>query len=174
MRDENGRSRCFGFVCFDSSESALKAKDEKHNKIHGSKPLYVALAQRKEDRQAFLATRFMRQINNMRMQQGQTVAGPVYTPAAGGYFMTPTVQGQAFMASSIPAQMRSVAPRWSKLSDLYYRILDQMNGYPMPNQSFQIRGPTRPLNKRPPNARGAGVHVQNRLPVILFGHLISD
>lgn len=113
MRDEHGRSKCFGFVCFDSAESAAKAKEEKHNKMNGTKPLYVALAQRKEDRQALLASRFMKNINNMRMQGPSNVSNTVYTPA-GGYFMTPAMQSQAFMPSAIPAQMRGATPRWSK------------------------------------------------------------
>ena len=35
----------------------------------GSKPLYVALAQRKEDRKAHLASQNMQRISGMRMQQ---------------------------------------------------------------------------------------------------------
>ena len=40
-----------------------------NGRILGSKPLYVALAQRKEDRKAHLASQYMQRISGMRMQQ---------------------------------------------------------------------------------------------------------
>ena len=51
---EDGRSKGFGFVCFSSPEDATKAVTEMNGRILGSKPLYVALAQRKEERKAHL------------------------------------------------------------------------------------------------------------------------
>lgn len=49
-----GTSKGFGFVCFTTPEEAIRAVTEMNGKIVGGKPIYVALAQRKEARRAQL------------------------------------------------------------------------------------------------------------------------
>ncbi|URE19304.1 CBS domain [Musa troglodytarum] len=58
MRDKNGASKGSGFVAFQSPEDASRALLEMNGKMIGNKPLYVALAQRKEDRRARLQPGF--------------------------------------------------------------------------------------------------------------------
>jgi len=58
MKDAKSSSKGFGFVCFTTPEEATKAVTEMNGKIVGSKPLYVALAQRKEVRKAQLEAQF--------------------------------------------------------------------------------------------------------------------
>ena len=54
MFDDKGSSRGFGFVCFGGNEEATKAVAEMNGHILGNKPLYVALAQRKDERKNML------------------------------------------------------------------------------------------------------------------------
>ncbi|CAF0773885.1 unnamed protein product [Didymodactylos carnosus] len=103
------RSKGFGFVCFSAPDEATKAVTEMNGSIVGSKPLYVALAQRKEERRVHLTNQHMQRIATTRMQNP-----PMQMPFSNT--MIPYLQSTGLHQprNFFPSQPYRPQPRWSQ------------------------------------------------------------
>ncbi|KAL2373361.1 Protein phosphatase PP2A regulatory subunit B [Blastomyces gilchristii] len=95
-----GKSKGFGFVCFSNPDEASKAVTEMNQRMVNGKPLYVALAQRKDVRKSQLEASIQAR-NTIRQQQVAAAAGmsqPFMQPAVyyppGQQGFIPTNAGQ--------------------------------------------------------------------------------
>lgn len=160
---EDGRSKGFGFVCFSAAEEATKAVTEMNGRIVGSKPLYVALAQKKEDRKAHLASQYMQRMTNMRMQQ----MGQIFQPGgAGGYFVPTIPQPQRFYGPAVgPAALRTT-PRWASQPQVRQNVAQNAAGYPnMAVGAAQYRPGVARGQQVPGGAQNSAAGLRNSRPI---------
>ncbi|KFK40021.1 hypothetical protein AALP_AA3G319900 [Arabis alpina] len=141
MRDPNGISRGSGFVAFSTPEEATKAMSEMSGKMIENKPLYVAVAQRKEDRRARLQAQF----SQMRPVAMPPSVGPrmqMYPPGGPGI-------GQQIFYGQGPPAMIPPQPGYGYQQQLVPGM--RPGGAPMHNFFMPMvqQGQQRPGGRRP-------------------------
>ncbi|XWS21223.1 hypothetical protein CRYUN_Cryun30bG0036900 [Craigia yunnanensis] len=153
MRDPGGISKDSGFVAFSTPEEAFRALAEMNGKMVASKPLYVALAQRKEERRARLQAQF----SQMRPLAIPSVAPrmPMYPSGAPGL-------GQQFLYGQAPAAIIPPQAGFGYQQQLVPGM--RPGGPPVPN--FFV--PMVQQGQRPGGRRGAGPVQQTPQPVPLM------
>lgn len=154
MRDPSGISRGSGFVAFSTPEEASRAIAEMNGKMVVSKPLYVALAQRKEERRARLQAQFS-QMRPVAMAPSMAPRMPMYSPAA------PGMGQQLFYGQAPPAMIASQAG-----FGYQQQLVPGMRpgGGPLPN-FFMPMVQQGQQGQRPGGRRGAGPAQQAQQPV---------
>ncbi|KAE8007998.1 hypothetical protein FH972_004548 [Carpinus fangiana] len=156
MRDPNGISRGSGFVAFSTPEEASRAILEMNGKMVVSKPLYVALAQRKEDRRARLQAQFS-QMRPVAMTSSVAPRMPMYPPGGPGL-------GQQIFYGQAPPAIIPSQPGFGYQQQLVPGM--RPGGAPMAN--FFVPMVQQGQQGQRPGGRRAGAVQQTQQPVPLM------
>jgi len=154
MRDDKGHAKGFGFVCYTTPEM--------NGKILASKPIYVALAQRKEQRRAQLEAQLAQRVQQSRMvsggpqmpgmypPQGPAVFYPMQAGRGQMYYQQPNLAGQ--VPRRFPQQQGGKGQQFQQGGPQGYMVQGPQ-GNRQPRQNQRRQGPPQQGQK---GGRGRG------------------
>nr|CAA81127.1 poly(A)-mRNA binding protein [Anemia phyllitidis] len=146
MKSPQGQSMGSGFVTFSAPEEAMQAVNDMNGKMVGSKPLYVALAQRKEERRARLQAQFAQ------MQIVAPNAPPMAPNPPSMYHPGPQGMGhQMFYGQPAPGLLPSQANGFGYQQPMVPTMRPTSAG--VPNYFMPVQRPGQQI-QRPVNRRG--------------------
>jgi polyadenylate-binding protein len=168
MRDAAGKSKGFGFVCFQSPEEATKAVTALNGSMLDSKPLYVALAQRKEQRRAQLEAQYAARAKLGLPQAVQGMPQMPYGAQNPNMFMLGGPMGQRGAAQfGMYPQAGGMQPRWNpqagapmmmgqpmRPGQMNYQLMPVQAGRPGGVGAPGVQGPNGPGGAGPNRGRG--------------------
>lgn len=157
MRDPSGISKGSGFVAFSTPEEASRALAEMNGKMVGIKPLYVALAQRKDERRARLQAQFS-QMRPVPMPPNVGPRVPIYPPGAPGI-------GQQLFYGQAPPTLIPPQPGFGYQQQLVPGM--RPGGAPVPNFFMPMVQQGQQV-QRSGGRRGAGSIQQSQQPMPLL------
>ncbi|KAK1405757.1 putative polyadenylate-binding protein 8-like [Heracleum sosnowskyi] len=156
MRDPSGISRGSGFVAFSTPDEAARALAEMNGKMTVSKPLYVALAERKEERRARLQAQFS-QVRPVAVPPSVAPQMPIYPPGAASF-------GQQIFYGQGPVAINPSQAGFGYQQQLAPAL--RPGGGPIPN----LYMPMVPPGQRPGGRRGAGPAQQTQQAIPVLQH----
>ncbi|XP_078438013.1 polyadenylate-binding protein 2-like isoform X2 [Wolffia australiana] len=154
MRDPNGISRGSGFVAFSTPEEANRAMTSMNGKIIGNKPLFVALAQRKEERRARLQ---FAQMRPMAMPPAVGPRVPMFPPGGPGLgqqifygqgppALIPPQPGFGYQQQLLPG----MRPGGGPMPNFFVPLVQQAAQQHQPQRGGGRRGPIPPPSAHQP------------------------
>jgi len=190
MTDEKGQSKGFGFVCFASADEATTAVTQMNSKMIMNKPIYVALAQRKDQRRAQLEAQYAQRAAALRgMQSG--IPPPLFPPPmffrpqygmpphpmmarGGGRFPPAPARGNFNPSRGVPPGNYPLPPRGR--GGIRPKTRSEHTN-PATNYGFKFSPNVRNLVNEPmtvPDKQVIGENLYNQISAFLLNKLSSD